>query len=159
MELSLAGYDPLARRVHLAFAPTFSDIQGIVFPPGPFVVLLGGDTSDVPVDLLYAMANCLLDRGAAYILAWGAGASRCEDIVDEAAAMRTLDNPEAPTIMTTAHEGESLDEVLLFATTAAVPAEPLAAATADVVLVFHGTVGWFNEAQNLLEDILTSGVD
>lgn len=157
MELSLAGYDPLARRVHLAFAPRFSDIQDIVFPEFPFVVLLGGDTSGISVDLIYSTAEHLLDRGAAYILAWGDGASRCEDIVDETATMRTLDHPEAPTIMTTAHEGESIEEVLAFATTVAVPAEPLAAATADVVLVFHGNVRWFNEAHNLLEDMLKGG--
>jgi hypothetical protein len=58
--------------------------------------------------------------------------------------------------MTTAHEGESLDEVLSFATTVAVPAEQMAA---DVVLLFHGNINWFNEAHNLLEDMLTSGGD
>jgi hypothetical protein len=157
MELYLAGYDQLARRVHLAFAPRFSDIQGIVFPQRPFVVLLGGDTSGVSVDLIYSTTQRLLDQGAAYILSWGDGARRCEDIVDEATAMRTLDNPEVPLIMTTAHEDESLGEVLSFATTVAIPAEPLAAATADVVLLFHGNVSWFNEARNLLEDMLTGG--
>lgn len=154
MELYLAGYDQLSRRVHLAFAPTFPDIAGIVLPRGPFVVFLGGDTSGLPVDLLYSTAEHLLNQGAPYIMVWGDGASRWEDIVDEAAAMRTLDHPEAPVIMTTAHEGESLDEVLRFATTVAVPSEPLAAATADVVLIFHGNVSWFNQAHNLLEDML-----
>ena len=110
MELHLAGYDSLTRRVHLAFVPEFSDIQGIVFPQSPFVVLLGGDTSGLSVDLLYSTAEHLLDQGAAYVLSWGDGASRCEDIINEASVMQALDNPEAPVIMTTAHVGESLNE-------------------------------------------------
>lgn len=87
----------------------------------------------------------------------GEGANRCEDIVDEAAAMRAIDDPEAPFIMTTAHEHESLDQALRFATNIAVPAELLADAARDVVLIFHENVSWYNEAHNLLEDMLTSG--
>ncbi|MBV9071276.1 MAG: hypothetical protein JO231_21355 [Acidobacteria bacterium] len=156
MKLHLAGYDQLGRRVHLGFAREFADIRTVALPSSSFLVLLGGDTTGVPIDLIYSTAECLLDRGAAYILCWGDGATVCEDIVDEAAAMRAVDNPDNPIIMTTAHEGESLDEVLRFATTVAVPAEPLTAA-ADLVLIFHENVSWYSEAHNVLEEVLRNG--
>lgn len=156
--MDFAGYDQLGRRVHLAFARQFSDIQGLAFPEGAFVVLLGGPTHHLPVDLLYSTAQRLLQRGAVYVMCWGDGASRLEDIVDEAGAMSSVDQPRAATVMTTAHEGESIREVLDFATTVAIPAEPLDQSCDDAVLVFHQDVHWYNEAHNVLEDILGDGV-
>ena len=157
MELQFAGLDPLGRRVHLAFAADFAEIAHLPYPEGAFVVLLGGPTDDLPVDLLYSTAQVLLEKGAAYVLCWGDGASRLEDIVDEAAAMRSLEDPHAPTIMTTAHEGEPLHDVLTFATTVAVPDQFFAGACGDVVMVFHRNVHHYNEAQNCLEELLTDG--
>lgn len=135
----------------------FSEIGELVFPEGVFVVLIGGPTHELPVDLLYSTAQRLLERGAAYVMCWGEGAGRLEDIVDEADAMRSLDRPDAVTVMTTAHEDESLREVLDFATTVAIPAEPLNELCEDVVLVFYENVHWYNEAHNVLEDILSDG--
>ncbi|HEX8253565.1 MAG TPA: hypothetical protein VF846_10475, partial [Thermoanaerobaculia bacterium] len=89
-----------------------------------------------------------------YVMCWGEGASRFEDLVDEAAVMKHLVDPARPTIMTTAHEGEPLADALEFATTVAIPAEAFPKACRDVVLLFHGHVGWYNEAQNVLEDML-----
>jgi pentatricopeptide repeat protein len=157
MELYPAGFDQLARRVHLVFVPAFADIESIVFPSRPFVVLLAGNSEDVPVDVIYSTVEYLLDRHAVYIMSWGRGARRSEDIADEAIAMRGFDRTDSVTIMTTAHEGETLHEVLAFATTLAIPAEALASATTDVVLVFYGQAGWYDEARTLLEDMLTSG--
>jgi hypothetical protein len=91
-------------------------------------------------------------------MSWGEGAARCEDIADEAIAMRGIDRPHSLSVMTTAHEGETLREVLTFATTLAVPAEALARVTTDVVLIFHGHAGWYDEARSLLEDMLTPKV-
>lgn len=156
--MDFAGYDRLGRRVHLAFAQQFSDIQGLVFPGGVFVVLLGGPTQHLPVELLYSTAQRLLERGAAYVMCWGEGATRLEDIVDEAGTMGSLDHPDAATVMTTAHEGESVQELLEFATTVAVPAEPLAQSCEDVVLVFHENAHWYDEARAVLENILRDGL-
>lgn len=155
MELQFAGFDRLGRRVHLAYIPEFAGIQHLPYPGGSFVVLVGGPTEDLSVDLLYSTAELLLERGAAYVMCWGDGSSRLEDIVDEAAVMRSLDLPDAPTIMTTAHKDEPLSDVLTFATTVAVPAEPLAEACHDVVMVFHRNVHACNEARHWLEDMLT----
>lgn len=157
MELHAVGRDELGRRVYLLFAPDFADINNAPFPAPPFVLLLGGPTQNLPVELVYSTIERLLTRGAAYIMCWGEGANRCEDIADEAAVMSSIDNPHAATILTTAHDRDSLDEVLDFATTVAVPAEPLAERCRDVVLVFHGNVHWYNQAQILLEDMLGGG--
>lgn len=147
-----AGIDPLGRRVYLAFVPQFSDLAGLPFPQSPFVVLLGGPTRELPVDVIYDIAEMLLKNGAVYVMCWGDGAGRCEEIVDEAAAMLSLERDEPPSILTTVHEEESLSDVVEFATTAAIPADRYADACKDVLLVFHANVGWYNEAQNLLED-------
>jgi hypothetical protein len=155
MELYFAGRDELGRQAHLAFIPELTAIGHLAFP-GVFVVLIAGRTIDLSVDGIYSVAEVLLERGAAYIMCWGEGASRCEDIIDEAVAMKTLDDPTAPTIMTTAHENESIEEVLKFATTAAVPADEFANCR-DVVLVFHDNVNWYNEACIHLENMLNDG--
>jgi hypothetical protein len=147
MDLYPAGRDQLGRRVHIGFIPRFEEIRNVALPQGPLVVLLGGPTSAVSVDVLYATAEHLLDRGAVYIMCWGEGAERCEEIVDEAVVMRSMDDKSLPQIMTTAHERDTLDEVLEFATTVAVPAEP---AGEEVVLLFWENVGWYDEARRLI---------
>lgn len=157
MELYLAGRDQLGRRVHLAFIPEFSGIQQLAFPEGVFVILIAGPTQDASVDLIYLTADMLLKRGAAYVMCWGAGAKRFEDIVDEAVAMRSIDFPIVSAVLTTAHENESIEEVLEFATTVAVPADTFAGTCEDVVLVFLENVNWYNEAHILLEYMLTGG--
>ncbi|HYI10885.1 MAG TPA: hypothetical protein VEK57_17630 [Thermoanaerobaculia bacterium] len=73
--------------------------------------------------------------------------------------MKALDRPDTPVLMTTAHEDESLREVLEFATTAAIPDERYAANCQHVVLVFHGNVQRYNEARDLLEDMLEEWQD
>ena len=155
MELHFAGLDKLGRQVHLVFTAELSAIQHLTFP-SVFAVLLAGRTIELTVDVIYSTAEVLLERGAAYVMCWGEGANRCEDLIDEAVTMNTLDNPDAPTLMTTAHEDETIEEVLEFATTVAVPAEGFAACR-DVVLVFHGNVNWYNEAHILLENMLSDG--
>ena len=157
MELDSAGRDQLGRRVSLAFTPELSDIGQVAFPEGAFVVLIAGPTAHLPVDVIYAAAEELLGRGAVYVMCWGDGSSRCEDIVDEAVVMRTLDEPDAPAIMTTSHAGTSIEEVLEFAITVAVPADELAEVCREVVLVFHENVHFYNEAHLLLEEMLRDG--
>ena len=152
MKHEFIGYDELGRRVHLAFASTWSDLQQAALPWKQFVALLGGATAHVSTDQLYAIAERLLDAGAVYLMCWGDGASRCEEIIDEAVAMRS----PASTIMTTAHEGESLEEVSSFATSVALPDAAFAATTGDVVLLFVENVRWYDDARRLLQAMLTS---
>ena len=149
------GHDDFGRRVHLLFSPRFDGIQNLSFPEGSFVVLIGGPTLNVSVDEIYATAEVLLQKGAVYIMCWGQGAQRLEDIIDEADAMKSIGDSSAGVVMTTAHEHHSLGEVLEFATTMAIPAAPLARSCQDVVLIFHGNVNPYNEAHNLLEDMLS----
>lgn len=154
-----AGIDEVGRRVHLTFVPQFSDVATLPFPQTPFVVLLGGHTRELSVDLIYDTAELLLKKGAVYVICWGDGAGRCEDIVDEAETMLSLDDDRPPSILTTAHEEDTLSEVLEFATTVAIPSEPYTETCRDVLLVFHGNAGWYDEARKLLKDLLSEGPD
>jgi hypothetical protein len=153
MEWHSAGRDELGRNVRSAFVADFAEIPHLAYPEIPFVILLGGATHELPVDAIYATAGALLDRGAVYFLCWGEGASRCEDVIDEAATMKWIDAPQLVPIMTTAHEEDSLRDVLQFATSVAVPAEPFAHLCADVLLVFHGNAAAYDEARRILEEM------
>jgi hypothetical protein len=69
----------------------------------------------------------------------GEGASRCEYIADEAAAMSSIDDPHAATILTSAHDRDSLDDVSDFATAVAMPEESLVERCHDVRSCFTAT--------------------
>jgi hypothetical protein len=148
------GFDELGRRVHLAFITDLSSIRDVVFPGPMFVILLAGPTADTSVDDLYSTAEFLLEKGAAYVMCWGDGSTRLEDIVDEAATMNAVDGPPTPVIMTTAHENEPLSDTLEFATTVAVPAAEYADRCRDVVMIFHGERALHEEARVRLAEIL-----
>lgn len=157
MALHGAGRDEFGKQVCIGFVSALSEIRDVVLPEGDFMLLLAGPTHDLSVDAIYSAAELLLDRGAVYVMCWGEGARRCEDIIDEAVAMKSLDHPVALGILTTAHENESLSAVLEFATATATPADAYVETCRNVVLLFHTYVGWYNEAQSVLEKLLSNG--
>lgn len=151
--MDFAGHDDLGRRVYLAFCERLEDVATLAFPDAPCVFFLGADSAETSVDVLHALAENVLERGAVYVLAWGAGAERFEDIVDEVFVMRTLGG-DAPVVMTTSHAKDSLHDALRFAVQLARPAEEYADACRTMIVVLAQNVNWYNEAQNALEDLL-----
>ena len=143
----LAGHDERERLVYLSFCSSFAQILEVRPPARPFIVLLGGNTTNEAVDDMARVAEHLLSVGAVYLVCWGAGASRLEDIVDEVAVEWDADT----LIMTTAHEDESLFEALEFCIDSAVPADPVHDCR-TIVMLFFGNVNWHNEAAGWLED-------
>jgi hypothetical protein len=66
----------------------------------------------------HAVVAALINHGCRYFVCGGHDASIWEDAADEAHVMMTLDAPESERevrmVMTTAHEGESMDDVAFF---------------------------------------------
>jgi hypothetical protein len=149
-----AGFGQDGRGVYLTFCDRLVDVARIQPPETPFVLFLGADSADEPVELLFSIAEAMLASGAVYVLCWGAGAARLEDVFDEA-FVGDATGEDLPAVMTTSHEGQPLDEALDFATTVAIPAEEYASRCKTTVIVLAGNVHWYNEAHNILEDLLT----
>jgi hypothetical protein len=155
-DVHYAGDDERGRRVYLSFCDRFEQIARIQPPAAPFILFIGGDSSSHSVELLFSIAERVLAEGAVYVLCWGPGSARFEDVVDEEFVTRFLDGDLPPTVMTTSHEHESLEEALAFAITDAQPVAEYAN-QCPTVIVFAENVNWYNEAQNCLEDLLKSG--
>jgi hypothetical protein len=154
LELEFAGFDEVGRRAFLGYAQDLDEISELEPPSGGrFLLFLGADTSEASADALFSFACSMLDRGAVYVLAWGQGCERVEEIFDEAIVHRDLEGVE-PVIMTTSHTEDSIMEALEFATTVAIPAKGYEAVT--LLILFAGNVNWYNEAHICLEDLLRS---
>jgi hypothetical protein len=144
-ERDYVGVDTHERRVYLTFCDSFHQLALLRPPRVPFVLFVGGDSSSESSEMLFTVAQSVLQNGAVYVLCWGAGASRLKDVVDEAFVARTIGDV-VPTVMTTSHETESLDEALTFATTNAEPVAVYATACTVSVFVLVDDINLYNEA-------------
>lgn len=151
-ELERAGQDNLGREVFLTYVPELTQLLHIELPSAPFVLFIGADTTDAIPQPLSQIAQVMIDASAVYVLCWGPNCDQAEEVFDEAAVG---DGSVARhTVMTTSHPGESILEVLEFATSVAVPIDEFADSCQKVIVAFVGNVHWYNEGQNCLEDLL-----
>src|SRR5262245_57257730 len=105
-----------------------------------FVCLVAWDSRSASVSEISALAGALLDAGAVYVCAWGAGCERVHDIVDEE---RDARNPDGPgVVMTTWHQNESLGDVLWFVLKAAIPDDTYLSGWRATVGVAVGSRDW-----------------
>src|SRR5690606_28246031 len=102
----------------------------------------------------FAVASHVLSSGATYVLCWGRECAAAENVFDEA-IVGSAGEFQYGEVVTTSHEGESLCNVLEFATSGAVSPD-LDGATLVVVMV---GAGWYGEAHNCLEDLLESKLE
>lgn len=119
-------------------------------------MLVGATTDELGASQLFELAEGLLLAGAVYVVCWGSGASRLEDIFDEA-AVHTIEQSE-PIVMTTSHEGEALVDVLEFAASAAVPAAENSSQCKTTLIIFAGNSQWYSEAKSGLKKLVTASV-
>lgn len=155
IRLESAGYDDHGRNTYITFVPHLTELGGLIPPDSPFVLFIGADARSLSSDEIYEVACRLIARGAVYLLAWGPGCERIEEIFDEAFVgpdPRRRDTE--PVLMTTSHPDVTILEALNFTSTAAVPDSSYASMCQTVVVVFVGNISWYNEAQNCLEDLL-----
>jgi hypothetical protein len=90
----------------------------------PWVAFVALDATRYRGEELCAFARTMLDQGCVYACAWGPDSGRVEDCFDEEdVAADMAGQPYASVVMTTAHQGESLDEALWFSIFVASPAD------------------------------------
>lgn len=86
---------------------------------GPlFVCLLAWDAEDASPETIEILARRLLAAGCVYICCWGRGCSKVHDVFDLVSIER---GDEAPVVMSTWHERESLGDAIWFALFVAEP--------------------------------------
>ena len=125
------------------FAAGIDDLPGLLTAPTPrFVLLVVADTADLDGTALVEWAGRVLERGATYVCCWGPGCSRLEECFDEAGLLRENFEPSNRVIMTTAHDGEPIEEAAWFALHSAYPDPGWEEGTGAVVLATVGRRDW-----------------
>ena len=101
----------MVRYFHLRPNSPLPDISK--FTPFKVVLIL---EEDVETDWQSTVSEGLVDMGCLYMMAWGIGCSSWEDSVDitHLAKYDFQDVPNEKFIMTTAHEGERLNDVFWY---------------------------------------------
>jgi hypothetical protein len=142
------------RELFLADLRAADDLRApLEFPTKHFVAMLAWDSSSENVETIGRLAELLLRSGCAYVVAWGDGCSRIDDIVDLTAVCLKLgvgergapllppeQNPFAahPTVMTTWHANDTLEEALDFFLLAANPVEEFEATCGSAIVIAIG---------------------
>lgn len=127
------------RSLFVLDAPCPADIPAELDVDGQFVCLLAWDATTVPGAEISTLAERLLQAGCVYICAWGPDCDRVHGSFDEADVTRS---PDGPTVMSTSHEGESLEVALWFLLVCASPDEAFADGCRSVVAIAIGSPSW-----------------
>jgi len=113
-----------------------------------FALLLAWDAPEIKQEELMELFRPLLDRGLAYLCAWGDRCENVHDAVDMCVVEKDLRVGEADyLLMTTWHAKESLDEALWFFENLAIPAENHVFADFDRFAVAVGNHGWAQDME------------
>jgi len=142
------------RAILLLHADTFTDARAPLDVGSTyFVSLLAWDARSVEASEIAQLARHLLDAGCVYFCCWGPGCERVHDIIDEEyVGSGTGVNDSDPTILTTWHSEESLEEATRFALNDALPDDRLVDRCGAVVLICVGNSEWKAALQAALED-------
>jgi hypothetical protein len=111
------------RDIYLCSSETIESLVQQIVPPSPhFGLLLAADARSLDADRIGLVAESLLNKGLAYLCAWGPDCERVHDIFDE---MIVEVDPEQNkgVILTTWHSKEPLEEALWFFVNSAFPNE------------------------------------
>lgn len=127
------------RSLFVLDAPCPADVPSELDVDGQFVCLLAWDATTVPGAEVSTLADRLLQAGCVYICAWGPACDRVHASFDEAAVTRS---PEGPCVMSTSHEGESLEVALWFLLVCASPDHAFADGCRSAVAISIGAPSW-----------------
>ena len=141
----------LGRTLWSTHVSQLTDIRGMSFPKPHFVLLLAADTQALAGSDCVDLGTALLGAGAVYVSAWGPGASRFEDCVDEAVVGPTGEGADGPVIMTTSHEDESLEDAVWFAANSAWPDEAYEESCRATVILTVGDRTWHQRVTDYLD--------
>jgi hypothetical protein len=139
------GQDSMSRDLFLMSLGSWDDWpRELKLPSQHFCLLLAGDAQGVSQEAIRSVAEAALARGCVYLCAWGPDCVRVEDWFDQAFVLRNIatQTPETPVVMTTSHEGETLDTALTFLTEIAWPDDAYAETCRSALIVVVGNDDW-----------------
>lgn len=137
------------RQLFLVDAPSPTELRSLLPKERPFVALVAWDAAHATVDAIGELAEGLLDAGCVYVCCWGPGCERVHDIIDEVAVDR---DPDGPTIMTTWHAEERLEDALRFMLFSTEPVADLGGRCDAAVAVAVASPMWTSALRRAMVD-------
>ena len=146
--------DGLPRRYFSLEGESLHDIA-LAIPPveGHFVLLLACDGSTLSDEELREFSTALLDKGIAYLVCWGPDCGRVHDLFDLAEVERDIESGDGPTVMTSWHDDESLDEAFYFFLFTAWPDEAFGSTCNTAIAASVGNASWSNRVRERFSDV------
>ena len=154
-QLRRVGFDQAGgRALFLVAAGDSRELPDTIAPGTPyFVALIAWDSLTQPPGEVARVARILLNAGCVYFCCWGPGGERMHDIVDEEYLCEGLSvNHSESAIMTTWHDGESLEEAAWFTLNSAYPDDRFFDKCKSVVAVCIGNRSWAEQLTAALAD-------
>lgn len=147
--------DGLPRRYFSLEAESLQDLAlAIPAVEGQFVLFLACDGTNLPDEELRAFSVAMLERGIAYLVAWGPDCSRVHYRFDLAEVDRDIDlGLEGPSVMTSWHEDESLEEAFYFFLFNAWPDEAFEDTCNTAIAAAVGNAPWSSRLRQMFSDV------
>lgn len=99
-----------------------SEVAQAALPTQPYFIIVSADFEKMPSDEMHGFAQRLVTTNAIWVAAHGNQATLFDDAVDFAFVESEIAaGGELPTVMTTWHDGETLEEVASFLETVTPP--------------------------------------
>jgi hypothetical protein len=157
MEQLIAHKDeaPFDRKLFSLSIPTLESFPlKLELPSLSFVLLLACDARGIGDSVITGFANSMIDKGVAYLCAWGPECERIHDLFDLAFVKREIEERQQyPQVMTSWHHDESLDEALWFMLFSAYPDEAFADSCGVDLAVSVANDEWHTQIQRRLSNI------
>ena len=116
--------DKQTKDIYLCPSTTINVLAEQITPTSPnFGLLLAMDAQPVDSGQIGELAEKLMEKGLAYLCAWGPDCERVHDNFDQIAVLRDLEQKDDNVIMTTWHSDESLEEGVWFLVNCAFPTQ------------------------------------
>jgi len=129
--------------IYLCPSTTIDGLAEKITPTSPnFGLLLAMDAQSIDSSQIGELAEELIEKGLAYLCAWGLDCERVHDIFDEIEVQRNLEIEDNGEMMTTWHPDYTLEEALQFFVDSAFPQQPHEETCRDWIVAPIGNDKW-----------------
>lgn len=144
MELEHIGTDrETARELYLLDLTCPGDLPSALITCGKYsTVLVAWDVTNVRSGTIATFAQRLIEAGAVYFCTWGGDCERVHDIIDEQWVGDGFTAENDPTLMTTWHDDDSLDDTIWFTLYNALPIDMYFDDCRSVIAICIGNSDW-----------------
>jgi len=148
---------PSTKNIYLCSAQTIDQLPAQIEATSKhFGLLLAFNSDSIKAEEIEQVATMLVDKGLAYLCAWGPNCERVHDLFDAAAASKNEDLIGDDVIMTTWHADEDLHEALWFFLHSAFPTQFFETSCTNWVIAVIGNRKWEDEIRSKIKEIASS---